>query len=236
MKHPTKSLKVNILSSKEQEYILYKYYTKKCLHYNTGENQYEAFLGYLKEEINDRFKGKNEKQKNDIIKGIISRERKRFREKILLNLKQVKKEWKSISPLFVKACKTTFDNCQFPHGNYKAIMTLWGRYPYNKKKKIIYFPANKDWMLFVILHELLHLVFFNFYDTCCHDIRLPKDKLWELSEILDVLIMNEEPYLTWAKMPSNPYPSHQKNYELLSPIFKRRKNMHSFIAEASKLL
>lgn len=235
MKHPIKSLKVHILSSKEQDYSLYNYYTKKCLHYNTGENRYEAFLGYLKDEINERFKGKNEKQKNKIIKEIISRERKKFKEIISRNLTQIKEEWENTSPLFVKACETTFDNCPFPYGDYKAIMTIWGRYPYDKKKRVIYFPTNKDWMLFVIIHELLHLVFFNFYANYCKDIHLSQDNLWELSEILDVLIMNEEPYLGWAKMQSRPYPAHQKNYEILLPLFKRRNGMHSFIEEATKI-
>ena len=236
MKKYTKKLKLNILSSRLQDYRLYHYFIKRCLDYNTGDSQYEAFLGYLRDEITENFKNKNNKEKDKIIKEILTRERKRLDKLIRYNLRQIKEEWPKICPSFVDICEKKFDGCPFPEGKYTAIMTIWGRYPYIKSKKIIYFPAHKDWMLFVIIHELLHLVFFNFYTHYCKDIQLSKDNLWELSEVLDVLVMNEEPYLKWVKMQSQPYPAHRKNYELLLPFFKERKSMHSFIAEASKIL
>lgn len=236
MKKYTNTLKLNILSSKFQDYKLYYYFIKRCLGYNTGDSQYESFLGYLKDEITEKFRDKNDKEKDKIIKEILFRERKRLNELITHNLKQIKEEWHRICPQFIKVCEKTFDGYQFPGGKYTAIMTIWGRYPYIQKEKIIYFPAHKDWMKFVIIHELLHLIFFNFYKKRCKGLKIPKKILWEISEILDVLIMNEEPYLSWAKMQSQPYPAHRKNYEKLLPLFKRRENMYSFIAEASKML
>lgn len=225
---------VSFLNSIDLDIQLYNDYSKYSK-FDTGQPNYEVFLSYLKDEILKKIEGKTKIEIKGIIKQILYREYAKHRDMLTNINNKIKEEWVALEPSFIEACRKTFEGNPFPVGKYKAIMTIWGRFPCNQKKKTFYFPASTSLAMLVITHELLHFALFSYFNKHFKG-RLKKERTWVLAEVFNILIMNEEPYLTWAKMPSKPYPAHQKVYEQLLPLFKERSSMNEFIEKAILVL
>lgn len=226
----TNKVRLSFLNSIDLDIQLYKRYPRYSK-FDSGQSNYELFLGHLKEEILTETKGKNKAEKDKAVKLILEREYAKHKEMLSGILNKIKEEWSTIGPTFIKACETTFEGNPFPSGEYRAIMTIWSRFPCIQKTKTFYFPAYTPLSMLVITHELLHFAFFSYFNKHFKG-RLKKERTWVLAEVFNILIMNEEPYLTWAKMPSKPYPAHHGVYERLLPIFKERSSMKEFIEKA----
>lgn len=207
----------------------------KGIGYSTGENDYEIFLGYLKEELLELFKGKSEEEIYKIVKEVLEREYKKHDNVLKYNLETIEKEWTELEPEFIEESEKLFDGHPFPSGEYKAYISIWGRFVRNLDKKTLSFPCQTGLMMMTVVHEMLHFMFYDYFEKNFEG-KLDKNQLWELSEIMNVLIMNEEPFLTWTKHKSQAYPAHEKNYEKLLPLYKERKSMKEFIEKAVEIL
>lgn len=230
----TNKVGLSFLNSVDLDIQLYNKYPRYSK-FDSGQSNYELFLGNFKEEILNETKGKNKAEKEKIVNRILEREYAKHKEMLSHILSKMNEEWDTIGPLFIKACETTFEGNTFPPGNYKAIMTIWSRFPCIQKTKTFYFPAYTPLAMLVITHELLHFAFFSYFNRHFKG-QLKKERTWVLAEVFNILLMNEEPYMTWAKMPSNPYPAHKDIYDKLLPIFKKRTTMKEFMGKAISVL
>ncbi|MEA3378868.1 MAG: hypothetical protein U9Q69_04480 [Nanoarchaeota archaeon] len=228
------SIKVSFLLSFKNDLDLFKEFYKKQ-QYPTGENDSQIFLGFLKEELMKQIPNLNKERCFILIKNVLKREYKKNKKLLNIKLQIAKSKWQEIENSFFQESKKVFDGHPFPKGHYHAYISIWGRYIRNLESKSITFPPNQRFMLLVIIHEFLHIIFYDYFYQNFKN-KLNKEKLWELSEIINVLIMNEKPFLTWAEYPSLPYPAHKKNYKKLKEIYDKRESMHDFIKKAISVL
>lgn len=227
-------IKLSFVSSPEEDLLIFKN-AHKYINFDTGQDNYAIFLGYLRNEIISRTKDKTKKETESIVASILQREYKHHAKLIRHNLNILRKEWNRINVEFIAAVEKTFDSNPFPRGKYRAIMSLWGRYPCILKQKKFYVPCHTQLMLLVVIHELLHFAFYSYFNKHFKR-RLNKTKQGELTEILNVILMNNLPYLSWAKLPSDPYPSNKKRYEQLLKIYPQCNTMGEFIEKSISAL
>lgn len=224
--------KINLkfLFSLKNEIGLFREYNKKP-RYNTGEDDYSIFLGYLNQEILTLTEGQSRLKTEKIIKSILARESKKHGNLIKYNLRIIKEKWAKIKLEFLKQCEAIFDGHPFPKGEYKAYISLWGRYVRKLDKKTLTFPCHTEYMFLVVIHELLHFMFYDYFNKNFKG-QLSNEQLWDLSEIINPIIMNKEPFISWAKYPSQPYPSHRDAYLKLFKIYENCGSMAEFIQKA----
>lgn len=228
--------KIKFLMSIENELDLFRDFYKGIGN-STGENDYEIFLGYLKDELLEKFKGKSDEEVYEIVKEVLEREYEKHDKLLKHNLDTIEKQWADIEPEFIEASEKLFDGHPFPSGEYKAYISLWGRFVRHLDGKSLSFPCNTDMMLMVVVHEMLHFMFFDYFEKNFEkEWKKNQAWIWELSEIMNVLIMNEDPFLKWVKFKSQPYPAHEKNYEKLLPLYEGRKSIEEFIEKAVEIL
>lgn len=228
-------IKIKFINSVKEDFLLFEKVKKYSKQYATGQDNFSEFLGNLKNKVYALKNNADATILADDVKLIIKEEYRQRKEELKKEMKQIKKEWAIIEPLFLKECQKNFDGHSFPEGHYTAIMSIWNRFDKDLKRKTFSFPVNQKIRLLVIIHELLH---FQFYDYFYKNFKntLNDKKVWELSEILNVIVMNKEPYITWVKVPTLPYPAHEAHYKLLKKIYKQSATMKEFIERAILLL
>lgn len=104
----------------------------------------------------------------------------------------------------------------------------------------IYYERENDDLLQTIFHEVLHFIFF---DYCKHNIPETKNldcnggPLWELSEIIDVLILNSKEFQQILNKKNELcYPDLTKKLEIIENIWKQGLPISEFIKESLKKL
>lgn len=205
------------------------------MNYATGQDNYGYFLGYLKNELQNKLDGLSDKEKEIFVKEILEREYKQYKTILDINLEDIKSKWASIENQFFIECTRIFDGNPFPEGKYIAIESIWGRYPCIIEDKKFSFPANKQLMMLVVIHELLHFAFYDYLKKNPNN-QLNENQLWVFSEILNTVVMNREPFLSWAGEKSVIYPALQAKYKKLDPIYDLCKYLNEFIEKSVSIL
>ncbi len=107
------------------------------------------------------------------------------------------------------------------------------RYPETKTFQIFYKKNNLD-MLEVALHESLHFIFFNYCDNYFYeetkDLNKNSGSYWELSEIVNVIILNLPPFQKILEKEEKLfYPELAEKLNEAKKVFKSSKNFKEFI-------
>jgi len=152
-------------------------------------------------------------------------------------LEQAKKEaenaWIKNQVAFFKACDKYFKNHPWPEGKYEAypsIIECSPRFLENKTFQFIWRPAQV--FVYTAVHEMLHFLFFDLAEKLLPDIGSENQKLWDISEVFNGLIMGEPEFIKitgWKKHEQYQYPDLIKTQEKLRSTWNKSKDAKSFI-------
>lgn len=143
-------------------------------------------------------------------------------------------EWKRKKNSFFKACDKYFDNHHWPEGKYEAYPSIINCNPRFLDYKIFQFYwKDKHGFSQVVAHEMLHFLFYDLVAKLLPNVDLQSEKIWELSEVFDGLIMSEEDFVAITNIKtSSQYPTLIKLQEKLRPIWNVNKMADKFILSA----
>ena len=143
-------------------------------------------------------KSKNtQKQKNKLIKSFIQKIYQRDSIQINKAIKDAKRQWQKNKRYFLKKISNLFKNYPWPKGKYVAYPTIWGVYPRFINDKTFFFPyiyKNKNFILFVIMHEMLHFIFYDYaikkHPEIFRKLDTETGTFWDLAEIFNAIILS----------------------------------------------
>lgn len=158
---------------------------------------------------------------------------------------KMQNEWDKLSSEFYQITNNIFKNTNWPKGEYIAYATVsppMPRFLHNKTFQVGY-NKNGSWKQ-TVAHELLHFIFYEFvrktYTPNLSDTLEKKMNtllqgkfqipLWDLSEVLNVMLLGIDQYQKLFPYPSVPYPGHKKYLKLsLSLWDKANHNINKFL-------
>ena len=150
-------------------------------------------------------------------------------------LEQAKKEaenaWIKNQASFFKTCDKYFENHPWPEGEYEAypsIIECSPRFLENKTFQFIWRPSQI--FVYTAVHEMLHFLFFDLAEKLVPSINSENQKLWNMSEVFNGLIMEEVEFtkITGVQKPAQ-YPDLVKMQEELRGIWNKNKEAKGFI-------
>lgn len=214
-------IKVKFQVSKREDFnTAYYFYGKKFGGVNFGANVKKTLPNL-----------KNKKQ--------IAKEVNLFYQKNLKELKQktkiFSKKWFKVERKYFKLIENLF-NRPWPKGKYICYVGIFDcnpRHIYNKTFQTYY--RKKEDLLLTFAHELLHFMFYDYFYKNFKR-KLSENKLWDLSEIFNVIILNQKQFQKLLKYKEIPYPTHKRIYKKLNKIYQNSKSIKEFIEKSIKLL
>jgi len=162
------------------------------------------------------------------------------KDNIKKNFVVYEKNWKKIEKKFFALVKDIFPKVKWPKGKYIAYSTMWGMYARFLDDKTFQIPAvsrKKKVINFIIAHEMLHFIFYEYFLNKYKKYRSHKYDffVWHVSEIFNVIIVNKP---EWQKILNNKddgYPEHRKIIKKLSKNdYKLDDLMDNIIKEVNK--
>lgn len=176
-------------------------------------------------------------KKSDIasyVSEIYDRDREVMRDR----MKQYEEKWRVAEPLYFKSVHALFDLSFWSEGKYIASPTVWGMYPRfleDKTFQLPYEPENRTDILFIIAHEMLHFVFYEYFLAKYPEYRNDESDffLWNVSEIFNTVVQNSA---SWPQEMNNKeagYPEHENIVKELSEKYESisKKNLDAFIVD-----
>ena len=83
----------------------------------------------------------------------------------------------------------------------------------------------------VTIHELLHIMFFNYFEANFKG-RLTKELAWDLSKILNVILLNLPEVNQFTNIEEKAFPNHKERCEHLKRIYSTCSSMKEFMEKA----
>ncbi|MBI4918886.1 hypothetical protein HY837_03085 [archaeon] len=228
MTNPKITFKLNKEKDKENLRFFINYKSR------SGTDSYEALVFDYPELKNLRDLPKEKQEK--IINKFVEDKYKELSEELQLNLKEAIRIWKTIESYFFQEVQKLF-NHSWSRKEFTVYLTIFDRFRYDLENGFFFVPRNtkRRSITKVAMHELLHFMFFEYWKKHFEG-RLSEDKLWDLSEIFDVIILNKEPWIKFAGQKSQSYPAHEQKYKELNELFNKSKDLKEFLEKAVKLL
>jgi hypothetical protein len=155
----------------------------------------------------------------------------KFDSDIRKKIKRAEKEWKIKENIFFKACDKYFNNHKWPEGRYEAYLSIINCNPrFLENKTFQFYWKNKDNFSSVAVHEMLHFLFYDLVVKLLPNTDLQSQKIWEISEVFNGLIMTELDFvdITNVKKPRQ-YPNLVNLQEELQGIWNENKMTDKFI-------
>ncbi len=146
-------------------------------------------------------------------------------------IKSAEKEWKRGEKVFFKVCDKYFNNHQWPNGKYEAYLSVINCNPrFLDNKTFQFYWKSKDNFSSVTVHEMLHFLFYDLVAKLIPKANLQSQKIWEVSEVFNGLIMAEPDFvdITNVKIPPQ-YPNLVNIQEELQGIWDESKMADEFI-------
>lgn len=150
--------------------------------------------------------------------------------------------WKKIEKEFFSLVENVFPKLKWPKGKYIAYPTMWSMYPRFLDDKTFQIPAiskKKKTVYFIIAHEMLHFIFYEYFLNKYKKYKSHKyDFLaWHVSEIFNVIIMNRPGWQKILKNKDDGYPEHRK---IIKKLSKKDYNLddliNNIIKEVNKIV
>jgi len=150
--------------------------------------------------------------------------------------------WKKIEKDFFKLAYDLFLETNWPKGKYIAYSTMWSMYPRFLDDKTFQIPAisrNKKVVSFIIAHEMLHFIFYEYFLNKYKKYKSHKYDffVWHVSEIFNVIIMNKPEWQKILKNKDDGYPEHEKIIDKLSKkVYGTDELINNIILEVNKIV
>lgn len=150
--------------------------------------------------------------------------------------------WRKIEKDFFNLINKFFSKTKWPKGKYIAYTTIWSMYPRFLDDKTFQIPAvsrKKKVINFIIAHEMLHFIFYEYFLNKYKKYRSHKYDffVWHVSEIFNVIIMNKPEWQKILKNKDDGYPEHRKVIKKLSKNdYELDDLIGNIIKEVSKII
>ena len=140
---------------------------------------------------------------------------------------------------FFSAIKDVFKQ-DFSSKEYCGTLSIFDCNPRYLDKNVfqVYYKRNIQDKLGVVFHEVLHFIFFDYchsnFGNIVNGIDQNKGKYWDLSEIFNVMVLNQSSFQKILKKRENIfYPKHKEIYSTIKNIWQKSGgNMEKFIKES----
>jgi len=175
-----------------------------------------------------------EKERKKMINEYFNDYYKKNRAKLLKKLALLKTVWRKKEASYFKITKELFDGFEPQKGMhicYLSIIDCNPRFLDSKCFQTFYGKDISD-AIHSIAHEILHFFFYDFLDKKLkkESGKLSEDKIWDLSEIFNVVVLESEKYYDIIdKKVIISYPDHKKHLPKFRKFFKESKNIQDFI-------
>lgn len=145
------------------------------------------------------------------------------------------KNWKIVESAYFVLVKKIFKNHPWPKGKYIAIASIYHMFPRDIKYKTFYFPFThkiSKYQNFVIAHEMLHFIFFDYLKVkygLSESSKLKNKKpeyIWQISEAFNNVIENWKPYYQILKIKGRPYPGVEKIYQKMKKQWSEKQDIN----------
>ena len=195
---------------------------------------------------------KNPKKLKNIVSAYVDDMYNKNRFSLKITLKKMEKEWKEIEPNFLRLSNQIFKNINWPKGRYICYLTISPPFPRFLDTMTFQVGFTKDgkWKA-SIAHEMLHFIFYEyirqkFTPSLANTIEgkmnqktkgVFKIPLWDVSEIFNVIILNDVGFQKILNNKQYPYPKHKKSFVQLRKTWnKSGKDIDTFLhnLEANK--
>jgi hypothetical protein len=171
------------------------------------------------------------KTKRELIKKYISRFYKLNIDYLKRTCNKVQKEWDQKERSFFNACDRYFDYHPWPNGKYLAYISIFNCNPRFLEDKTfqVYWKHPKGFVA-VAAHEMLHFLFYDFFEKNYSQVKISEKFLWSLSEVFNFFIL-QEPGFVKITNDTKPdlYPSLKSLSEKLYSTWNRTKSTNSFL-------
>jgi hypothetical protein len=194
--------------------------------YDEGRNFEWAILKYY-----PYFKKFNNEIDKKIVEDFVLKYYSKNKDIIEKNLLVHENNWRKIEKDFFNLASNLFLKTKWPKGKYISYTTMWSMYPRFLDDKTFQIPAiskKKKTINFIIAHEMLHFIFYEYFFNKYKKYKSYKYDffVWHVSEIFNVLIMNRPEWQKILKNKDEGYPEHRKIIQKLS---KKNYNLDDLI-------
>lgn len=182
---------------------------------------------------------KNQREKDKLIKDYIKKIYQRDSSQIYNNgICEAKRKWQAIKTSFFKETSKIFKQHHWLKAKYIAYVTIWGVYPRLLYNKIFFFPykyENKSFISLVIMHEMLHFLFYDYairrHPKIFKRLETETGIFWDLSEIFNVIILSLPEFKKLHKANIKYYPKHKKYLIKLKKLWEKTKDIDLWLVE-----
>lgn len=145
---------------------------------------------------------------------------------------EIEVNWRKISPSFFNLASIIYKNTTLDK-EYILFPSVWGSFIRDFKNKRISFPYNQgvDKAIFVIAHELLHIIFYKYLYENHPQIRnlIESKKVWDFSEVINVIIQEQEDWISLFITEPGVYQGHEDLYKKMSELWKDKPSIDIMI-------
>lgn len=181
---------------------------------------------------------KRDEKINDFVQEIY----KKNLEEIEKGVKKTRKQWEEVKIPFSKKVSSIFSGYFWSKNEYLGYSTVWGTYPRFLEKKEFTFPYShkKDkYALFVIMHEMLHFIFYDYAISKYPKIFKKMDKnrglFWDLAEIFNVVILFLPDFIKLHGqsdiLEGSLHPKHQKHLSYFKELWSDSNEVDKWILD-----
>ena len=140
---------------------------------------------------------------------------------------------------FFNAVRDIFKQ-DFSNKEYRGVLSIFDCNPRYLDKNVfqVYYKRSNQDKLGVVFHEVLHFIFFDYcrahFESIVNGMDQNQGKYWDLSEIFNVIVLNQPPFQKILKKRENIfYPKHKEIYSTIEKIWRENDgNMEKFITES----
>lgn len=233
-----KNPKINFIVDPEYDIEWVKEIAKRHKYYDERSGNQNIFQMVIKKFPNlTNIESLPESEWDSLIRKEILSEYKKFSKEINKEKLDIQKKWRKIEKKYFTAAKKLFDNTTWPTDNLKCVLSILDGFPYDLTNNRFHIPYKDNENCTreqTIIHESLHIMFFNFCKLKING--TDKNLLWDLSEIINPIIQNRKPFIQMCRLLTYPYPAHAEQYLYLNKLFEKRKSMKLFIESSLKYL
>jgi len=159
-------------------------------------------------------------------------------QELLEKRKDIINNWDKIREEFFQEAEKLFIH-EWPSGEYIANISVFGMFRLKPGTKIFSIPFEDyagnpptfGHINSTIVHEMMHILFEDFYKTY-FDGRLELKKYYDLLEIVNTVVLNLDQFKELTNWVTYPYPQHKEAYEHLKEVYKDCSSMKEFVEKA----
>lgn len=191
----------------------------------SGMRMFEMFALYKYPELAKYVVDGKVKISEEEVGNFISTEYTKLADSMNNNIELIRSDWQKIERQFFALCDTLFENHPWPKETFTAYLTIWNMFPRYIQEGEFTVSGRDEWSRDTnntAAHEMLHFLFYSFIQTNYPLLYSGKEnsRIWNISEVFNILIMNRPDFLKILERRSKAYtPEHEAVVRLIEKDF-----------------